>query len=434
MPDLKQFKCPACGGTLEFTSASQEIKCPYCDSAFSRADFKDLDTDLDVKVEEKELDPMIQELYSGDDLKDMSVYSCESCGGEIICGKNTSSTKCPYCDNNVLIKSKISGDLKPNLIIPFKLDKEQSGESFKKYFKSKFFIPGSFKKSNQIEESSSLYVPYFIYSADAAGDVEFEGTKTKRWEDSSYEYEEVSYYRLDRAGRIGFDDIPVDASEKMANDLMESIEPFTKSDHETFFSGYLAGFQAERYDTSKSTTQTRAHQRMRQGMVSALKSSTTSYSDVREVKENIRLSNEESKYVLYPIWILNVRWKDQKFTFAVNGDTGKVAGKYPISAGKVTSVVGLISLAAGGLGFLMGYFLMEGDILFGFIFAIILALIAGLISGLGIRAKLKKRVALQYGAANYVRENSYNLTYRKDTFLYSKVNKRKKAEPSRSNR
>ena len=431
MPDLKQFKCPACGGTLEFTSKSQEIKCPYCDSTFTRADFSDVDTDLDTKIEEQEPDPMLQELYSEEELKDMAVYSCESCGGQIIVGKNTSSTKCPYCDNNVLIKSKISGDLKPNLIIPFKLDKEQSNEAFKNFFKGKFFIPQSFKKSNQIEESSPLYVPYFIYSADAAGDVVFEGTKTKRWEDSSYEYEEVSYYRLDRAGRIAFDDIPVDASERMPNDLMESIEPFNKEDHEDFFSGYLAGFQAERYDTEKSTTQNRAHQRMRQGTVAALQTSTRSYNDVHSTSENIALTNETSKYVLYPIWILNVRWKDQKFTFAVNGDTGKVAGKYPISAGKVSSVVGIIALVAAAIGFLIGYFMMENDLLFGFIFAGIGALIAGPLSGIGITKKLKKRVALQYGASTYVRENSYELTYSKDTFLYSKLNKKRKPEQRR---
>jgi DNA-directed RNA polymerase subunit RPC12/RpoP len=431
MPDLKQFKCPACGGVLEFTSASQQIKCPYCDSTFSREDFGDLDADLNEAYVEKERDPMIEELYSGEDLKDMSVYTCESCGGEIICGKNTTSTKCPYCDNNVLIKSKISGDLKPKLIIPFKLDKEQSNDSFKSFFKKKFFIPGSFKKENQIEESSSLYVPYFIYSADSDGDVEFEGTKTKRWEDSNYEYKEVSHYRLDRSGLIAFDDIPVDASERMPNDLMESIEPFNKNDHEAFFSGYLAGFQAERYDTEKSTTLKRAHERMVQGTISALQQSTTSYSDVYAKNHNIRFSNETSKYVLYPIWILNVKWKEQKYTFAVNGDTGKVAGKYPISAPKVSMVCALIALAVAGIFFGLGYLFMEGELLYAFIFAAVGLLLGGGISALGITKKLKKRVSLQYGAKNYVRDGSFKLTYSRDTFLYKETSRRAKPKSSK---
>ena len=431
MPDLKQFKCPACGGVLEFTSGSQEIKCPYCDSTFTRADFADLDKDLDQKYEEKEPDPMLQEMYSAEELKDMSVYSCDSCGGQIICGKNTSSTKCPYCDNNVLIKSKISGDLKPQLIIPFKLDKEQSSESFKKYFRSKFFIPGSFKKENKIEESSSLYVPYFIYTANTDGDVQFSGKKTRRWEDSDYEYKEVKYYRLDRSGQIAFDDIPVDASERMPNDLMESIEPFNKADHETFFSGYLAGFQAERYDTSKSQTLARAHQRMSEGTISALQQSTHSYEDVTVTSSNISYFNESSKYVLYPIWILNVRWKDNKYTFAVNADTGKVAGKYPISGGKVTLVCALIAIVAAALGFGIGYLVMEGDILLSVIFTIVFFLLGGGISALLITRKLKKRVSLQYGAKNYVRPGSFNLSYSKDIYLYSETSKRAKPKDNR---
>ena len=430
MPDLKQFKCPACGGVLEFTSATQEIKCPYCDSSFTRADFADLDKDLDVAYVEKEKDPMIEELYSGEDLKDMSVYTCESCGGEIICGKNTTSTKCPYCDNNVLIKSKISGDLKPKLIIPFKLDKEQSNNSFKEYFKKKFFIPGSFKKTNKIEESSSLYVPYFIYTANTDGDVTFEGKITRRWEDSNYEYKEESFYRLDRSGDIAFDDIPVDASERMPNDLMESIEPFNKSDHEPFFSGYLAGFQAERYDTSKSKTLARAHERMIQGTIAALQTSTTRYEDVHATSHHINFSRESSQYVLYPIWILNVKRKENKYTFAVNGDTGKVAGKYPISAPKVILVCALIALAAGGLGFGLGYLIMEGDLFYALLMGVILLLIGGVVSAIAITKKLKKRVSLQYGAKNYVRENSYHLTYSKDTFLYKKVSKRSKPKSS----
>ena len=138
MPDIKQFKCPACGGTLEFASASQEVTCPYCDAVYKPSDLADIDADLNDKHEEHaDWDATDQEMYSSEEMADMSVYSCDACGGEIICGKNTSSTKCPYCDNNILIKSKISGDLKPNLIIPFKIDKEQSNEAFKAFFKKK---------------------------------------------------------------------------------------------------------------------------------------------------------------------------------------------------------------------------------------------------------------------------------------------------------
>lgn len=34
MAELKEFKCPACGGALEFDSKVQKMKCPYCDTEF----------------------------------------------------------------------------------------------------------------------------------------------------------------------------------------------------------------------------------------------------------------------------------------------------------------------------------------------------------------------------------------------------------------
>ena len=47
----------------------------------------------------------------------------------------------------------------------------------------------------------------------------------------------------------------------------------------------------------------------------------------------INLQNGRARYALYPVWILNTQWNGQKFTFGINGQTGKIAGDLPMDKG-----------------------------------------------------------------------------------------------------
>ena len=46
MSDLKEYKCPACGGAIEFDSKSQKMKCPYCDTEFEVETLKELNEQM----------------------------------------------------------------------------------------------------------------------------------------------------------------------------------------------------------------------------------------------------------------------------------------------------------------------------------------------------------------------------------------------------
>ena len=152
MPNI-QLKCPCCGGTLEFDNKTQNVVCPYCDSQFTADDLKEYTDDLSSdKQDETAWDESRVQEYTNEEMKGMKIYSCDSCGGEIIVEDTTTSTKCPYCGNNLLVSKQLSGDLKPNYVIPFKNDKEAVVADLKKFFKKKPLLPGSFSKENVIEE------------------------------------------------------------------------------------------------------------------------------------------------------------------------------------------------------------------------------------------------------------------------------------------
>ena len=125
MSDVIEYKCPACGGKLEFSSGSQKMRCPFCESEFDVDSIKDHDNSLEnIKDDDMNWETTAGNSWQQSETENMRVYTCKSCGGEIITDPTTSASKCPYCDNPVVMSGNFSGDLKPDYIIPFKLDKE----------------------------------------------------------------------------------------------------------------------------------------------------------------------------------------------------------------------------------------------------------------------------------------------------------------------
>ena len=418
------LKCPCCGGPLNFDNKSQNIVCPYCDSEFSAKDLENYNDDLaSDQQEDTSWDESMVQAYTSDEMKGMKIYTCNSCGGEIICEETTASTACPYCGNNMVVTKEVSGDLKPNLIIPFKKDKNNAIESFTKFLRKKPLLPSSFSKTNTIEEVKSLYVPFWVFDADVTGKVRYRGEITRRWEDSNYRYKETSYYSLVRGGGVGFEHVPVDGSKKMEDQLMESIEPFTWSETKEFNVGYLAGYAADRYDVSKEETFERATVRFRQGTEQAFRRDIHGYENVTVSDSNLQLSNTETRYVLYPVWTLNVKWKEKDFHFGMNGETGKIAGNLPISVPKFMLFFLLFLLGFGGLAFFVTFAICSfaQDKL---LVSVLIGLVIGLIVAISILTGFKrknKNVKFEYGAAKYEKENSCYIDTRKDIFLYKKV-------------
>ena len=417
-----QLKCPCCGGALEFDNKSQHVICPYCDSHFTTEDLKAYADDLaNDKQDDTAWDESRVQEYTNAEMKGMKIYSCDSCGGEIIVDETTSSTKCPYCGNNLVVSKELSGDLKPNYVIPFKNDKETVQGNLRKFFRKKPLLPSSFSKENVIEEIKSLYVPFWLFDADVAGRVRFKGEITRTWSDSDYDYKETKYYSIIRGGEIAFDHIPVDGSSKMEDQLMESIEPYDFKEAEEFNVAYLAGYAADRYDIDKTVTFNRATQRFRDGTIQAFRKDVHGYSNVTVQDSNIQLSNTVTNYALYPVWILNTKWREKNFRFAVNGQTGKVAGNLPVSPLKFFLFYMLFFLVIGGAAFGLTFWLAESALVGAIVGVLSGALFALLI--LLIMRRANKNVKFQYGAANYVRDNSLRILERKELYLYRTVTK-----------
>jgi hypothetical protein len=281
-----------------------------------------------------------------------------------------------------------------------------------------------FKDENHIDEIKGIYVPFWLFDADAYGNMTYKATRVRSWIDSDYYHTQTMHYQVNRAGTLPFRNVPVDGSSKMDDKLMESIEPFDFNQAEEFNAAYLAGYSADRYDVSKEETFGRATTRFRQGTEAAFRRDIHGY-DTLEVKESIlQFSNTEARYALYPVWLLHTKWKDDHFYFAVNGESGKIAGNLPVSPLKFTLFLLLFWIIFGGAIFGITFAILEEGVLI----PLLVGLGIGLIIAIAIMVlwrRQMKNVRFQYGAANYEKPGSLRIDRRKDIFLYKKVTRTK---------
>ena len=216
-------------------------------------------------------------------------------------------------------------------------------EAYRNHIKGKSLLPKLFARQNHIDEIKGVYVPFWLYDADVDASLLYRATRVRTWSDSSYNYTETSYYSIKRSGSIAFDNIPVDGSTKIADDITESIEPFDLSEAVDFQTAYLSGYLADKYDVSSDDSIARANERITASTIDCFAKTVTGYSTVTNQGKSIRLANGKSKYALMPVWLLNTTYKGKKYTFAMNGQTGKLVGDLPVDKGAYWKQFGIFA-------------------------------------------------------------------------------------------
>ena len=353
MSVLQQYKCPCCDGAISFDSGAQKMKCPYCDTEF------EIEALLEQEIGQDNMswDTAPGGQWQEGEAEGLRIYTCNTCGGEIVADETTGATACPFCGNPVVMTGQFAGDLKPDLVIPFKLDQKAAIAALNKLCQGKRLLPKVFKDQNRIKEVKGLYVPVWLFDTDADAQVRYRATRIRHWSDSNYNYTETSYFSVTREGSIGFENVPVDGSSKMDDDLMESIEPYDLSAAVDFRTAYLSGYLADRYDVDAENSVERANERIRRSTEDAFAATVLGYSTVVTASSAISLENGRARYALLPVWVLNTQWNGQKFTFAINGQTGKIAGDLPMDKGAfkkwLFGVSGIVSAAVFALSYLL---------------------------------------------------------------------------------
>lgn len=344
-------KCPACNASLEYNAQKGKWKCEYCGVEYTLEDLKKYTNASSDKVNDGE---------KGDDTS-YDLYRCPDCGAEIVADENTASTFCVYCGNSAILKNKLSGRFAPNYIIPFTKTKEDAVEAFKKVTKGKPFTPSTFITNANIEKIRGIYIPFWLYNIMLVGKANISATRSTSWTKGDTHYTKTDYYNVVRGGSMKFNRIPVDGSSRFDDALMNTIEPFDYSGLKEYNHAYLSGFLAEKYDVDKDASFAPAKERAISTADEQFLATCTGYTTKVISSRDYTPSEESCEYVLLPVYMVNVKYNDKYYTFAMNGQTGEFVGNVPVSFKKallktviVFVIAFIIALIASYLFFNMG--------------------------------------------------------------------------------
>lgn len=343
--DIINYKCPSCASPLTFSSETQNWHCTSCDSDYTLDYLKEhysaqqIDTSSQAQKEEQKK-PDNWDTYntssgSGDwsdnELSHMVVYSCPSCGAEIITDETTAATFCIYCQNPAVLPKQLTGQFRPDYVIPFTKSSNDAKTQFLNLCKGKKLLPKDFTSENQIEKLRGVYVPFWLYDCDVDADLRYDARTIHVTRSGNVETTRTDYFQLVRKGSISYTMVPADGSSKLDDRLMQSIEPYNYNGMVDFSLPYLSGYYAEKYDVTSDTLLPSINHRVYDTTISVFGNSVnTPYATKTLINKTVNVTKGDVKYALLPVWLLNTKYNGKLYTFAMNGQTGKMIGQLPM--------------------------------------------------------------------------------------------------------
>lgn len=310
------FKCKNCGGSAVYEPGRKSMYCPHCEGI----DREDI-------------------IHAG------SLTQCGNCGAPITVQPYTSADRCVHCGTPIVFDERVEGCFRPNLILPFKINKDMAVEALNKEFKKRTFTPATFLSEKSLNNMKGIYVPFWLYDYQAHYDFRGQGTKVRTWVSGNTQYTETSYYDVIRQMDADFDKVPVDASIEMNDGEMDLMEPYTYQELEGFNPKYMSGFFGEVYNQGADELEERAKIKARSASEELMQQSITGYSSVKPIHRNLTFNRNGLNYALMPVWVYQYDYRGETYRFHVNGQTGKVVGKTPVSKAKVL-LYGLTTMAS----------------------------------------------------------------------------------------
>ncbi len=346
MNTILTYQCPNCGAGLSFDAEKQKFACEFCLSEFTEEEAKAANSEESERERESE-----KQEYN----EHMLEYECPSCGAHVVAEESTVADFCYYCHNPVVLLGKLSGQMRPDRIIPFKYDKQEAEKRFLAYTKKKRFLPKAFFSRAQVEKISGIYYPFWVTDADTDSTMQAHATRIRKWRTGNVEYTETSNFSIHRRGDIHFEDITTSALSEADKNLLEGVLPYPSEALQEFSMPYLSGFLAKKRDIEREDLSNEVRRRMNDYAVALLRGTVHGYNTVSVKETRVDIHKSHWEYSLLPIWILTYRdRRDRLYTYAMNGYTGKVYGELPVSMGKLMLLLGAIALPIATVLTLLG--------------------------------------------------------------------------------
>ena len=348
-----KFPCISCGAFLVFTPGSQKLTCPYCDSE------NEIPQDEQKSVEENDFYATLKNLEEkppADAVETINELDCTACAASFSVGEHDTAGECPYCATPFVNQSHQEVCLKPQALLPFKLQKEEAAKELSQWIDSRWFAPSDLTQISRQGKTNGIYLSHWTY--DTLAITEYSGSRgehyyvTESYTDSegkrrTRQVRKTRWWPAYGTVSNNFDDILIVANDSLPRKYTKELEPWDLPALVPYSPEYLAGFTSEKY-----------HVGLFEGFQMAQEESES------EIKQTIRYDiggdeqrihnhftdwqNITFKYILLPVWVSSFRYRDKVYNIVINARTGEVQGERPYSIMKITlAVIATLLLIAG---------------------------------------------------------------------------------------
>ena len=319
------YECPNCNANLKFDIPTQKMLCEHCGTSMDPYAFQ--------KSRDAEEHTSTETVYTVEEQEyEVTVFTCPQCGGELISDDNTAATFCNFCGGATILDSRISREKRPTFIIPFKKTREDCEQAYVHMMKRSLFAPKELKEKSYISRFRSIYMPYWIYTAEKNGRVTFGASEKRR----SGDYIITTLYRLHSDVEAKYKGFAYDAASAFSDALSNAIAPFDWREAKPFTPAFLSGFYADAEDVDPELYKDDVQDIVSVELGKDMEQDETcrKFTLGDDMYDVMRPEDVQSKLAMFPVWFLAYRYKDRVSYTVVNGQTGKAAGSVPVDKGK----------------------------------------------------------------------------------------------------
>jgi DNA-directed RNA polymerase subunit RPC12/RpoP len=362
----QEFPCQNCGAKLNYDAGAQAMKCPYCGT-------QQAVQSQHAQAQGAAGPPAGREIPIEEGMRmaargfgtPVTQVSCNDCGASVNVAPGEQTARCAFCGSQQVLAQEAPGTaIRPESLVPFKLDKAAANTKFEGWLGKLWFRPSDLKKMAKLQEMGGVYIPFWTFDAWARSDwsaeagyhyyetesyVDQQGnTSTRQVQRTRWEY--ASGWRQDF-----FDDTLVCASKGLPPELVAKFETFDTQQLTPYQPQFLAGWRAESYAVELMPAWGSAQEQM-----SHVQQGRCSHDVPGDTQRGLTVRNQFShvtfKHVLLPIWIAAYRYNGKPYQFLVNGQTGEVVGKAPWSFWKIFFfVLAIVAVVGAGIYFYSQY-------------------------------------------------------------------------------
>lgn len=330
---MQKYNCKKCGAELYWSSDKTALACDYCGSVFPVSEYEQETECVDAVISNE------MRSTDGSIAHYLVEYSCEGCGAKIVTAASTVSTTCAYCGRAITVVNEFASDFNPDVIIPFRVNKENAKYIYQQYLKKNRLRKKFLRNVDMDRVLYGVYIPCWLHTFDIECIAGLEGRKytTARGPDGREKYFSDVFF-LDVEVESVFDNIPIDSLTNIKDELVHGVEPFNFSRLQPYHPAYMAGYYAEKHQeeafAKQSIAQKKAFDELDRLLVEKIQKADK-YSEIRIINSDKYIRKHTVKYCMLPVWFFYVDDSHgQRYHFAINGDTGHCAGDKKVKTKK----------------------------------------------------------------------------------------------------